>query len=100
MISKLESAAYIYWGEISDIDDVHLQDSTNPEKQLIFKEAMENLSVDAKLFTQIVMELPDEFISSLGKPFKHVVIDKLRKDYGWTILRATRVYSEIDNLLR
>jgi hypothetical protein len=85
--------------ECVDPADCNLQDSTNPEKQYILKEAFSLMSEDAKLFTKVLMEIPDDYVTSLGKPIQKFIIPYMKKTFGWTALKTTIVQAEIAELL-
>lgn len=98
--SNLVEACTIFWMECVDPADCNLQDSTNPEKQYALKEALSLMSEDAKLFTSVLMEIPDDMCTSLGKPIQKFIIPYMKKTFGWTALKTTIVQAEIAGLLK
>lgn len=98
-LSSLEMACAIVWNELENIDDVILTDPTNPEKQYAIKEALDNLSEDAKLFTKVIIDLPDDMCTSLGKPIGQEIKKFMNTHFGWTALKTHKIQTEIQNAL-
>lgn len=96
----LEAACQVWWSENVDPDDVSLKTPDTPEKILMAKEALEQFSGDAKLFVNTLINLPDDFFTTLGKPIKNKIIKVMQNNYHWTAKRTNKVQSEITMLLR
>jgi hypothetical protein len=95
-LSKLESAAMVYWGEEVDSDECHLGDQKdNPESQYMMKELLENLSSETKLMMKTIMELPDEVFYKNGKIILRELYSYMRRRYQWNVKKVDKSRLEL-----
>lgn len=96
MLSKLEMACMVHWGEFAHTDDCVLAEREDtPEAQVIFSDLMEKLSDDSKLMISTIVNLPDEMFYKRGG----IIIEELKswmfRRYDWPSRKVDRCRQEI-----
>lgn len=101
MISHLEAAAIVWFGEYQSIDPDNLQYVTeeNPESILIAKELLTNLSREAKEVVTIIINSPEEMFLKSGS-FRQMELRKILRKKGWGWKKVLSVQKELQEICR
>lgn len=94
-LSKLESAAMVYWGEEVDSDECNLSNIDNPESQFMMKETLESLTEETKLMMKTILALPDEVFYRSGKIILRELYSYMKRRYSWNNNKVDKCRNEL-----
>jgi hypothetical protein len=96
--SDLELACEVFWGTYHDPADCDLVCTSNPEQCLMLKEALSNLSYEAKMVTVALLNLPEEMFTKTGKVIRKELIHYMKITFGWSAQKTMIVQAEVAEL--
>jgi len=105
MLTSIESAAFVYFGEFQPIEDISERVlpayQETPEDTLIRKETLKELSLEGKELVDIVLSLPAECFLMNGKGVKKGSLYKIcREKKGWTKEQTEAIKMELRFFLK
>ena len=99
MLSRIESAAYVMFGDFHQVEDVaeyHLATTETPETKLMQKELLKGLSDEGVALVKTILNLPSEFFLEDDSVVNGGMLYNIcREQFGWSIRQTRSVKKEV-----
>ena len=89
----------LQWKEAFVTSEIPIRNEIDPERQLLFKETIENLPSEARMICMMIFEAPHEFLMQNTPKLSRGRIKEKLRELGWSWGKIWSGFRDIKNVL-